>query len=182
MHRKYLSTIKSLRSKSNIVITKPDKESDAVLLYKTATSKKWTPFLMTKPNFWHSDHQAKKTTPWRSNPGYNVACCSCTKTIYSPQIYTISFDRLAPSGRACMALPKHARKMSHINPMYLWSVHRNASWPNILLFFSNRFSPSIRATAYGTLLPLLIILKLEIRTLKTSNPKFGPFWHFEFIY
>ena len=40
-------------------------------------------------------------------------------------------------------------------------IHRNINSPNIVLFFSNRFSLSIRATAYGILLPLLII--------KTSN-------------
>ena len=40
MHRKCLCGIKSLRSNSTIVITKPDKGSDAVILCKTATSKK----------------------------------------------------------------------------------------------------------------------------------------------
>ena len=39
------------------------------------------------------------------------------KTICSLQIYTISFDRLVLSGRACTAFPKHTRKMCHSDPI-----------------------------------------------------------------
>ena len=59
----------------------------------------------------------KRTTLQRSNPGYNAACCSCTKTICSLQIYTILFDRLAHSGRACTAFPNTRKKDVPLRPI-----------------------------------------------------------------
>ena len=166
--RECLSAIKPLRSNSNILITKPANDKAWLFWTKLTASKKWTPFFKTKRNFWHSAHQVKRSTPERSNSGYNAACCSCTKTIGSLQIYTILFDRLALNGCVCTAFPKHTKKICHSDLFCLWRVKRNTSWPNISLLFSNRFSLSIRATAYGTGPPLLTSLKLQICTLPPS--------------
>ena len=119
IYRECINAIKSLRSNSKTLITKPDKRSGLVMLKKTDLIKKINSILEDKTKFLHSALEAKRTTLQRLNPEYNAACCSCTKTICFLQIYTITFDRLALSGRACTAFPKHTRKMCHSDPSCL---------------------------------------------------------------
>ena len=101
------------------------------------------------------------------NPNTTPSTAICTKTICFLQIYTISIDRLAFSGRACTAFPKHIKKMCHFDSSCLWPVQCNTSWSNISLPFKNQHF--IWATAYGTLSPLLTSLKLQIWTLSLTS-------------
>ena len=90
-----------------------------VILNKTDYIANVNSILETKPRFWHSAHPAKMATPQRSNSEYNAAYCSYTKTICFLLIHTISFDRLALSGRACTAFSNiQERCATSTHPVY----------------------------------------------------------------
>ena len=74
--RECLNAVKSLRSNSKILITKPDKRSGVVILKKTDLIKKMNSILEDETKFLHSALEAKRTTLQRLNPGYNAACSS----------------------------------------------------------------------------------------------------------
>ena len=70
--------------------------------------------MKTKPNFLTPGHPAKIATPQEDRiPDTTPPSAIGTNTICSLRIYSNSIDRLAPSGCASTACPKHARKMCH---------------------------------------------------------------------
>ena len=171
MHRECLSAIKSLRSNSNILITKPDKGSGVVILNKTDFIKKMNSIL---------ENETKFLTLGPSSEKDNTSKIECRIQRRLLQLHKDDllpanlYDLIRPTGsqrprnHACTAFPKHTKKMCHSDPFCLWPVQHNTSWPKISLLFSNLFSLSVRATAYETLSPLQTSLKLQIWTLLPS--------------
>ena len=165
MHKECLSAIKPLQSNSNILINKPDKKSGVVILSKTDYITKRNFNLEDEAKFLLLGTASKNNKTSKIKYRIRRRLLQLHRDDLLPTNLNELIQRLTLSGRAYTACSKRKGKMYHSNPSCLCPVQRNTSGPKVYLLFSNQFSLSTRASAYGTPSPLLTSLKLQLWNL-----------------
>ena len=117
MHRECLCAIKSLRSNSNILITKPDKGSGMVILNKTDYIKKMNSILEDETKFLTLGLSSEKDNT--SKIESRIQCCLLQ--LHKDDLLPANlYDLIRPTGsqRPCMyGLPKALKKDVPLRPI-----------------------------------------------------------------
>ena len=171
MHRKCLSAIKSLRSNSNILITKPDNGSGMVILYKTDYIKKTNSILEDETKFLTLGLSSEKGNTSKIESRIQRRLLQKHKDDLLPANLYDLFRSTGSQRPRMYGLPKTHKKDVPLRPILSVTGSAQHQLAKYLSSLLESVLTLYSSNCIGTLPPSLTSLKLQIWTLL---PSFSP--------